>query len=191
MEPRLAEAQAGKRAVLFVDASHFVYASFLGYLWSFSRLFIKSPSGRKRYNVLGALDAISKKVIMFTNNTYINSESVCSLMRKIKKAYPGMPITLILDNAPYQKAKIVREAAGTLKIELLFLPSYSPNLNLIERVWKFVKKECLYSKYYEQFDDFTKAIESCLKNLNRKHKKKISSLLSLKFQIIKQESIAA
>jgi transposase len=65
-----------------------------------------------------------------------------------------IPITLFLDNARYQKGKIVEELALSLSIDLLYLPSYSPNLNLIERLWKLVKKKCLYGKYYENFSDF-------------------------------------
>ena len=80
LEPRLAEAQAGERAVFFVDAAHFVFGAFLGYLWCFARCWIKAPSGRQRFNVLGALHAITHEVITVTNLTYINSESVCQLL---------------------------------------------------------------------------------------------------------------
>ena len=69
-----------------------------------------------------------------------------------------------------------------LGIELLFLPPYSPNLNLIERLWKFVKKECLYSHYYEKFDKFKAAISECLANAYVKPEKELKSLLRLKFQ---------
>jgi transposase len=61
----------------------------------------------------------------------------------------GLPITLVLDNAKYQKCSLVRELTESLKINLLYLPAYY--LNLIERLWKFVKKKCLYSKYYKHF----------------------------------------
>lgn len=74
------------------------------------------------------------------------------------------------------------EKAAELGIELLFLPPYSPNLNLIERLWKFVKKEVLYSKYYDNFEKFKGAITNCLEETQRKHKKALNSLLSLKFQ---------
>ena len=83
LEPRLADAQAGKRAVFFVDAAHFVFGAFLGYLWCFARCWIKAPSGRQRFNVLGALHAITHEVITVTNFTYINAESVCQLLRKL------------------------------------------------------------------------------------------------------------
>jgi hypothetical protein len=80
LEPRLAEAQTGQRAVFFVDAAHFVFGAFLGYLWCFTRCWIKTPSGRQRLNVLGALNAITYEVITVTNLTYINAESVCHLL---------------------------------------------------------------------------------------------------------------
>ena len=87
---------------------------------------------------------------------------MCDLLRKIAAAHAEIPITLILDNARYQKCKIVWALAESLKIELLYLPSYSPNLNLIERLWKFVKKQVLYSKYYVDFTSFSGAITDCL-----------------------------
>ena len=70
IEPRLAEAQAGKRAVFFVDAAHFVLAPFLGFLWSLTRVFVKAPAGRQRFNVLGALNAITHELVTVTNDTY-------------------------------------------------------------------------------------------------------------------------
>ncbi|BAG02319.1 transposase [Microcystis aeruginosa NIES-843] len=100
-----------------------------------------------------------------------------------------IPITLVLDNARYQKCKIVEELALSLSIELLYLPSYSPNLNLIERLWKFVKKKCLYGKYYENFSDFSSAIYECLNDAHLKHKKELDSLLTLRFQKFNKSQI--
>ena len=76
LEPRLDEARGGQRAVFFVDAAHFVLAPFLGILWCFTRLFIKAPAGRKRFNVLGALNAATHELVTVTNDTYINSSRV-------------------------------------------------------------------------------------------------------------------
>jgi transposase len=145
LEPRLEEAKSGERKVCFVDAAHFVLSPFLGYLWVLNRIFIKAPSGRKRFNVLGALDAITHELITVTNDTYINAYSFCELLWDISHRYCDVPITLVLDNARYQKCALVFYFAKLLDIELLYLPAYSPNLNLIERLWKFVKKKCLYS----------------------------------------------
>lgn len=112
LEPRLDEAKQGERAVFFVDAAHFVYGPFLGFLWSFARIFVKAPAGRKRFNVLGAINAITHELIMINNESYINAESVCALLREISIKVTGLPITLVLDNAIYQKCKVVTELAA-------------------------------------------------------------------------------
>jgi transposase len=101
----------------------------------------------------------------------INSETVCELLRKIVSLNFGLPITLVLDNAKYQKCVLVQNLAAALNIELLYLPPYSPHLNLIERLWKFVKKNCLYSKYYSNFTFFKEAITSCLSQTHTTYKK--------------------
>ena len=189
LEPRLAEAQAGKRAVFFVDAAHFVLAPFLGFLWSVARLFIQAPSGRQRFNVLGALNALTPELITVTNDTYITATEVCALLQKLAALNLGMPITVFLDNARYQKCALVIRAAASLNIELAFLPAYSPNLNLIERLWKFVKKQCLYSKYYADFATFKSAIETCLNETHTKHKSALDSLITLRFQTFKKPQL--
>ena len=189
LEPRLADAQAGQRAVFFVDAAHFVLAPCLGFLWCFTRVFIKAPAGRQRFNVLGALNALTHELITVTNDTYINAESVCDLLRKLAALNLGVPITLFLDNARYQKCALVMALADSLNIELCFLPAYSPNLNLIERLWKFVKKECLYSEYYADFASFKAAILDCLSQTHTKHKTALDSLLTLNFQTFEKAQI--
>jgi transposase len=121
-------------------------------------------------------------MITITNTAYINTASVCELLDKITSLKSDMPISLILDNARYQRNKAVIAYAELLKIDLEFLPSYSPNLNLIERLWKFVKKQSLYSKYYNNFSLFTEAITECLFECDKKHKSSLDTLLTLNFQ---------
>lgn len=182
LEPRLEEARQGKRHVFFVDAAHFVMRPFLGFLWCFVRQFIQAPSGRKRFNVLAALHATTLQVVTFTNDSYINSFSVARLMCKIAVAFTDLPITLVMDNARYQRCRFVMDLATALGIELLFLPPYSPNFNLIERLWKFTKKKCLYSEYYETFTNFKQAIVDCIAETDGKYKQELASLLTLNFQ---------
>lgn len=165
--------------------------AFLGFIWCFERLFVKAPCGRKRFNVLAALNAITHEVVTVTNDTYINALSVCELLRKLANLGLSIPITLVLDNARYQKCQIVQDLAKSLGIELLYLPSYSPNLNLIERLWKFVKKQCLYSKYYENFTLFQQAISNCVENAHINHKKELDSLLTLRFQSFDKAQVIA
>ena len=178
----MAEAREGKRTVYFTDASHFVLASFLGWLWCFVRLHVRAASGRQRYNVLGALNAVTHVLVTEINATYINSLSVCALLRKVAALGVGVPITLVMDNARYQRCALVQNLAKELGLELLFLPSYSPNLNLIERLWKFVKKEVLNSRHHQDFQKFRAAIDGCLNDMPTKHRDKLATLLSHNFQ---------
>ena len=182
LEPRLAEAQAGQRAVFFMDAAHFVYAPFLALVWCFTRVFVKAPSGRQRLHVLAALHATTKEILTVQNLTYVTAETVCELLRLLAGTSPALPITIVLDNARYQKCALVQELARSLGIALLYLPAYSPNLNLIERFWKWVKKQCLYGKYYPTSADFQAAIQQCIAQAHSDHLAALESLLTLKFQ---------
>lgn len=182
LEPRLAEAQAGQRAVFFVDAAHFVFAPFLGILWCVQRLFVKAPSGRQRFNVLAALPATSHELFPVTNLTYITATTVCELLHVLVGASPGLPITVVLDNARSQRCALVQTLAPTLGIELLYLPPYAPHLNLIERLWNFVNKQCLYSKYYPDSAAFQSAIQECLAKVPTYYQAELATLLTLRFQ---------
>jgi transposase len=139
--------------------------------------------------VLAALNAVSHEVIRVTNHSYINAESVCALLRQVAAAGLPRPITLVLDNARYQRCELVQALARSLHIELLFLPSYSPNLNLIERLWKFIKKECLASRPMSDYETFTRAIDDGLNSLRTKYKQQMATLLTLNFQTFEAEPV--
>lgn len=174
-----------------MDAAHCVYGSFLCCLWSFVRLFVRAASGRQRFNVLGAWNAMTCTLTAVTNTTVVNALTMCELLRQIAGQGLAGPVTVVLDNARYQKCALVQELAATLGIELLFLPGYSPNLNLIERLWRFIKREALYGRYHATFADFQKAIEETIGELGGKHKDKLASLMTLNFQVFDDVSLLA
>ena len=177
------EAKKETITLLFMDASHFVMGcDFLGYIYGMARRFIKTYSGRKRYNVLGALNFFSKKVTTVTNDTYITAVEICELLKKIAVEYAGKPIFIVLDNARYQKCGIVQELANQLGINLIYIPPYSPNLNLIERLWKYVKSR-LRTKYYDKFEVFQEKIDSIVNNADKKDKALIDRLIGEKVQL--------
>lgn len=184
LQPRLDDAAEGKRKVFFVDAAHFVMGAVTGMLWCFQRIFVRGASGRQRYNVLGAVDSQTKKITTITNDTYITAPTVCQLLRRLRRYHQSIPITIVLDNARCQRCRIVIACAEELDIELLFLPAYSPNLNIIERLWKFLKQDCLKNIYYDTFAEFTEAIDAKLREANTNLRSRIRSLLSLKFQVL-------
>jgi transposase len=154
-------------------------------------MFLQSPSGRKRFNVLGAIDFATKQLFTVTNTTYITSSTVCELLRLLRAQFPNVPITLVLDNARYQKCLLVQTLAEALNIELLYLPAYSPNLNLIERLWKYVKKDCLNGKYYATYEAFETAITTCLTKLQDPHHEQLDTLITRNFQLFDQATFLA
>jgi transposase len=181
LNPRLEEARQGQRHVFFVDAAHMVYGTFLCCLWSLVRLYVRAASGRQRFNVLGALNALTQQVIAVTNTTVVNKQTMCELLHKIAAQGLVEPVTVVLDNARYQRNQEVEDLAKTLNIELLFLPGYSPNLNLIERLWKFVRKEALQT-WHESFEKMQEAVAAVLDNLSD-YQEQLRTLMTERFHL--------
>jgi transposase len=188
LEPAIKEAQNGECHLLFIDAAHFILELFICALWSVVRLFVKASSGRNRINVLGAVNAITKEVITMSNNTYISAETIVIFLKQLRELYVDLPLKIVLDNARYQHCKLVENEAKELGIILLFLPSYSPNLNIIERLWKFTKKKILYAKYYDTPSKFHNVIVEFFQTINHKYNADLKNLLTLKFQFFKNQN---
>jgi len=191
LQPALDAAVAGTGHVFFVDAAHFVFGTFLCCLWSIARVFVRAASGRQRFNVLGAWNAVTRQLIAVTNTTVVNTDTMCELLRKIAAARLVGPITIVLDNARYQRNQVVQALAAELNIHLLFLPSYSPNLNLIERLWGFAKRQSVYGKYHATFDSFRVAIEKTLHEIPTDHADRLKTLMTLQFQKFDDVSLLA
>lgn len=144
---------------------------------------IKTNPGRKRINILGALNFNDLSVISMITEDKCNAEKVVEFIQKIKERYPRKNIVIVLDNAKYNHANYTTVYAELCGIELFFLPSYSPNLNLIERLWKFSKKKLVHNKYYEKFDQFVEKVKQYFENLGE-YKKELTKILTKKFEII-------
>ena len=183
------KAQSGRCYLFFMDGAHFTLLPLVQMVWSVVRVFIKAAPGRDRINVLGALDAISLQVYSVINTTYVNADTVVELLKMLSaKCKKGIPIYVILDNARYQHCTFVKTWATALGIELVFLPPYSPNLNLIERLWKYIKKEIISNHYFESAQTFHQAIVQAMFDINHcpVRKDELKSLLTLNFQSFAQ-----
>jgi transposase len=168
----------------FLDATHPEHQSKLDYGWIYkgSNKAILTTATQKRVHVFGALSYPSNELTIIEDKT-INSQSVISILDKLKFKHPlGATINCILDNAKYQKSFIVKDyIANNPNIKLHYLPAYSPNLNLIERLWKFMHKHVTNNCYYEHFDSFRYSVLSFLRNIDD-FKNDLQSLITFKFQ---------
>jgi transposase len=177
--------------VLFVGAAHLAHGPLLGFRWCLARLFVPGPSGRKRHNGLAALNAVRHGVIRVASHSYINAESVCGLLHQIAAAGLPRPITLVSDSARYPRCGLAQALARPLRMEPLFLPGYSPNLSLIERLWKFVTKERRACRPLPDYEALTQTIDDGLNGLRAKYKQQMTTLLTLNFQTYEDEPVLA
>jgi transposase len=141
--------------------------------------------------VLGAWNAVTRELLTIRNTTVVNTEAMCALLRLVAARRLVAPVTLVLDNARYQRNTLVMGLAQDLGIELLFLPSYAPKLNLIERLWRFVKRRAGYGKYHPTFADFRATVPEVLDRVPTTHGEKLPSLMTLNFQKFEEVSFLA
>lgn len=156
------------------------------YVWCLVRAFVRGASGRRRYNVLGAWNAATREPIRVCNDTRVSADTMVELLGRTAE-----PTTVVLDNARYRRCAAVTAEASRLGIGLLFLPSYSPDLNLIERSWKFAKKKALRGKHHAEFAAFRAAIDDCLDRPQTDDREAMASLMTLNFQSFDNASILA
>jgi transposase len=166
-------------AVLFVDAIHPVHNVTPAYGWIKKGVAqeLKSNPGRNHLNIHGAMNAETFETTIIGTEDSINAETTVQLFQYLEKIYCfASVIYVILDNAGYHYSKAVQEYIKTSKIKLIFQPPYSPELNLIERLWKVFKKNVLYNKFYENYEDFKSACFGFFKN-QVQHVKEIESIM--------------
>ena len=172
-----------------MDAAHCVFGTLLCGLWSVVRVFVRAASGRPRFNVLGARGAVARTLTAVTHTTVVNTQTMCEWPRAVAARGLVGPVTVVLDNARDQRNDAVEGVAKGLGIELLFLPSYSPNLNLIERLWRFAKRKAAYGKYHPAFADFRAAIQDVLDRVPTLHAENLASRMALNFQEFDEVSL--
>jgi len=170
--------------ILFMDAVHPQHNPVLGYGWikRGEDREVPSNTGRRRLNINGAIDLERLEPVVRYDDT-IDAVSTIALFDQILLAYAyATCIYIICDNARYYRSKAVQAYLQDSRITLVFLPAYAPNLNLIERLWKFFKKQVLYNRYYGTFSDFRIACEDFFNNPHR-YQGQLRSLLTENFAI--------
>ena len=173
----------------FVDAAHLLHQAVPGHGWIKRNrtVELKTNSGRNRLNVLGAYSPDDQSLVVIEDTVSCDAQMVCQLLQQLRATHPDrtIPILVVLDNARYQRAHRVQELAEELQITLLFLPPYSPNLNLIERFWKFLRKHVTRNRFYATFPEFRAAIQRVLFNL-QDYADELASLMTENFHLFGQ-----
>jgi transposase len=181
---QLRETKGENDPIYFADACHPQFNSIPAYGWIRRGVEkeLKSNGGRKRVNIHGAVDiATGETVTDFTKS--VNGASSLRLFRKLESKHPfARAIHVFCDNAKYYTSHWLRDKLRGTRIVLHYLPGYSPNLNLIERLWKFFKKQILYNKYYEKYEDFLSACQGFFR-CRTKYRDRLRSLLTENFHL--------
>ena len=170
--------------IYFADATHPQHNSIPTYGWikTGQEKELKANCGRQRLNINGAINI---ETLESTTGFYetINADSTLDLCLKVQAKHPeANVIYMIVDNARYYRSHVLQEALEGTKIKLIFLPPYSPNLNLIERYWKFFKKKVLNNRYYETFAQFRQACQSFFRK-RKAYLPELKTLLAENFHI--------
>lgn len=178
-----------KEILLFADPVHQIHNNENGYCWQLkgkdNTKTVLSNTGRRRLNIIGAINPVTLEPTILLTEENCCAEVIEVFLEEIRKQYQrANTICIVLDNARYQRSYQVREKARLLNIDLLFLPPYCPNLNLIERLWKHFKKTVMKNEYYQSFQEFEDIIYNFFKNFDIQ-KEKLRTTLNFKFGIIK------
>ncbi len=170
--------------VYFADSTHPMLNPVLssGWIKKGEDFEVKTNSGRQRVNINGAIEINSLDVIARSCPT-VNRYSMCDLLRAIRaRNLDEEKIYLVLDNASYNRSRVVKTLARQLGIRILYLPPYSPNLNPIERLWKFVKQKVMANTYFPDLKTFRREIMLFMRGI-RKYRPELSTLITDNFQV--------
>jgi transposase len=178
-----------EQILLFLDPMHQIHNNENDYSWQPKGLKgtkqVFSNTGRKRLNIIGAINPVNFQPTVILTEENCTAEVIEAILEEIKIQYcKAKKISIILDNARYQRSNIVQTTAKFFNIDLIYLPPYSPNLNLIERLWRYFKKEVMKNKYYCDYATFENAVESFFTKFEDRIED-LKSLLNFKFGIIK------
>lgn len=174
------------QVIYFNDAVHPQHNTRPDWGWIYRGEDFEMPSnpGRKRVNINGALNAHEVTDVLVVESERINAQSCIKLWKKQRRRHPGKTIINICDNAPYYHSKYLKAwLVENPWCKVIYLPPYAPNLNLIERLWKYLRKQVTSYNFYEHFAEFRQAILDFFKNI-KEHKQALESLLTLNFHIV-------
>ena len=172
--------------VWFADGTHPTHNSQPAYGWlpKGEEVAVRANCGRARVNVNGAINVESREVAHVECES-VNAQSTVALLREVERRAPKRAkIVVFCDNARYYRSSVVREYLGKSRVELRFLPPYSPNLNPIERLWRLMKKTVCYNRYHATLGGFRGALLEFFAGLGDKYRDQLKTLITTNFHVI-------
>jgi transposase len=177
---------AENEIIIFIDAVHPMHNTKSEYGWILKGQDFEIPAncGRSRLNINGAINVLNPAEVYIHEDKAINAQSNIALLEQVIEANPNATIRVFSDNARYNHSKVLKEWLSKHK-QIIFdhIPAYSPNLNPIERLWKFMKKMVINSYYYETFAEFKEKVLGFFKNIAQ-HEDDLKSLITTNFKIV-------
>ena len=188
----LEEVEQGQAVMYFSDGCHPTHNTKTGRGWirKGQDFELDCNSGRKRLNINAAVNALKPEHLVYDIADSVNAQSTQRLCRQLLRKHREKTIYLICDNARYNRNKMLQDWVKDKRIEFVFLPPYSPNLNLIERLWRLLRKEAINSVYYDTYSKFKEGIINFLDNA-KSYKEELRSLLTLNFKTVGGTSVYA
>lgn len=188
LKPHVEKHHDNEETLLFMDACHVQLAAMLSFIWSASKHYIKAFPKQGRVSIIGAVAPHGDKKIFRVIDGNVNAYEIANFLADVREGIPVGKISIVLDNANYHKTEMILDLAKDLDINLLFLPVASPNLNIIERVWGFIKKKFVYNTCFLSKDDLISTLMKSIKKLGTKYSKDMNSLLTCKFQVFNKDA---
>ncbi|MBD2811685.1 IS630 family transposase [Xenorhabdus sp. Vera] len=179
--------------ILFIDAVHPTQSTKLSYGWMKSGRenvkVIETTGSRTRLNIMGALNLQRIEDTVIREYPTINAENVVLFFGEIRKTYPlSQRVHIILDGAGYHRTELVQFFAEVLNIQLHYLPPYSPNLNTIERLWKYANEQVRNNVYFPDAKTFRGTLRHFFHVTLPTKVQELATRLTDNFQILKPAS---
>lgn len=172
---------------LFGDGMHLIHQNIPRLCWADPKAppILKTNTGRQRLNILGAYNPDNQRFIHLTGEENCDANRVIEYFEMISVSYKLAPkIIIFLDNAKYFKARIVTQwLQDNPRLHVEFLPAYAPNLNLIERFWRFAKENLVKNTYCQKYKVFRAKVFYFLNHVDQ-YVDQLATLLVEKFQIV-------
>jgi transposase len=172
-------------AIFFMDEVHPSHQAHAAHGWikKGKEKTLRTSARQERLHIVGAIE-LEQMTLISQELPYVDSKNIVTFIKRLKKQSKYSKIYLVCDNAAYHKSDEIKDLTKKGRVQMVYLPPYSPNLNPIERLWKVLRERITYNQIYETFVDFSKAIRGFFTETVPKIQDTLRSRINDNFHII-------